>query len=431
MVHLSIAIIILATLILCGMWIAVSIGLSGIYALFMKVGGFKTLNIMGLQCWSTSSNFVLACVPLFVFMGEFLAVSGVLNRVYVSLNKSLEGIPGGLIQTNIVSCAVFASASGSSLAGSAIMGKIAYSELVNKRGYDKRLTLGSIAAGGTLGILIPPSIIMIVYGVTVEESIGQLFAAGIIPGLILTGFFMLYIALRSLINPRLVPEVVGHASLKERLIGLLAIWPFLILLSSVLGSMYLGIATPTEAAAVGASGSILISMFYRVFSWKKLTDSAVATVHTTCMIFLIVMCSKLLGMALGYYGVSGLVNQWMLGIGSATWAYVFIIIIYLILGCFFDSITMIVLTVPLFLPAFEALGFSKVWFGIVITILMEMGLLTPPVGVNLFIMQGVTGESLVEVAKGSLPFVIVMLLVLIVIYVWPPVATWLPNLLYK
>ncbi len=431
MVHLGIAVVVLLILIMGGMWIAVSIGLSGVYALFMKIGCLKTLNIMGLQSWSMSSAFLMACVPLFVFMGEFLAASGVINRVYIGLNKALLRIPGGLEQTNIVACAVFASASGSSLAGSATMGKIAYSELVHKRGYDKRLTLGSIAAGGTLGILIPPSIIMIIYGVTVEESIGQLFAAGVIPGLILTGLFMSYIAARSLINPKLVPQEVGHASLKERCYGVLAIWPFLILMGSVLGSIYLGMATPTEAAAVGASGSILIAVLLKIFTWKSVVESAVATVRTTSMIFLIVMCAKLLGMALGYYGMSSVVSQKMLGLGSPFLIFVSVVIIYLILGCFFDAITMIVLTVPLVQPVFGALGFSKVWFGVFITILMELGLLTPPVGVNLFIMQGVTGESLEEVAKGAAPFVILVLILVFCIFIWPSLATWLPGLLYQ
>ena len=242
---------------------------------------------------------------------------------------------------------------------------------------------------------------------------------------------MSYIAARSLINPKLVPQEVGHASLKERCYGVLAIWPFLILMGSVLGSMYLGMATPTEAAAVGASGSILIAVFLKIFTWKSVVESAVGTVRTTSMIFLIVMCAKLLGIASGYYGMSSVVSQKMLGLGSPFLIFVSVVIIYFILGCFFDAITMIVLTVPLVQPVFGALGFSKVWFGVFITILMELGLLTPPVGVNLFIMQGVTGESLEEVAKGAVPFVILVLILVFCIFIWPSLATWLPGLLYQ
>jgi len=431
MIHLSVSLLMMLTLILAGMWISVSIGISGIYALFLKIGASKTLNIVALQCWSTSTSFVLACVPLFVFMGEFLSASGIIKRVYDGLNKAIAGIPGELEQTNIAACAVFAAASGSSLAGSATMGKISWVELVHNRGYDKRLTLGCIAAGGTLGILIPPSIIFIIYGVTVEESIGQLFVAGIIPGLILTSLFMFYVAARSIFNPRLTPRGMERFSLRERFIGLLAIWPFLLLITVVLGSMYLGLATPTEAAAMGSSGSILIALLYRILTWQSLLDSAIATVRTTSMIFLIVMSAKFLGMALGYYGASKFVSQWIIGFGSPLSIFLFTVGLYLILGCFFDAITMIVLTVPLILPAFEHLGFSKIWFGVVITILMEAGLLTPPVGVNLFIMQGVTGESLEEVAKGSAPFVGLMLLLLSLIYLWPSLATWLPRVLYS
>jgi C4-dicarboxylate transporter, DctM subunit len=431
MVHLIIGVIVMLALILSGMWIAVSIGIGGIYALLFSLGTSKTLNVIGLQCWGTSSNFVLACVPLFVFMGEFLSASGIIKRVYEGLNKTIAGIPGELQQTNIAACAVFAAASGSSLAGSATMGKIAYSELVHKRGYDRRLTLGAIAAGGTLGILIPPSIIMIVYGVTVEESIGQLFVAGIVPGLILTGLFMVYIGTRAALNPRLTPRDISHVSVKERLVGLLSIWPFLLLMGVVLGSIYAGMATPTEAAAIGATGSVFIAVVYGILTWRSLHESAIATVRTTGMIFLIVMCARLMGMALAYYGISHIIGEWAMKLGSPAITYLVIVVIYLILGCFFDSITMIVLTVPLFMPAVEALGFSKLWFGIVITVLMEAGLLTPPVGVNLFIMQGVTGESLEEVAKGALPFVVFMLLLLAVLYIWPPIATWLPGLLFK
>jgi len=332
-------------------------------------------------------------------------------------------------QTNIAACAVFAAASGSSLAGSATMGKIAYPELVEKRGYDKTLTLGTIAAGGTLGILIPPSIIMILYGVIAEESIGQLFMAGFVPGLILTALYMIYIGTRACMNPSLIPKEAGSVSMRERLAAL-SIWPFLLLMGIVLGSIYFGMATPTEAAAIGATGSIAIAAVYRSLTWKKLVDSVVATLRTTCMIFLIVMCAKVMVMALTYYGVAHTIGQWILGIGSPTRVFIFVVGIYLILGCFFDAVSMIVLTVPLFLPPIQSMGFSKVWFGIVVTLCMEAGLLTPPVGVNLFILQGVTGESLENVVKGSWPFVVMIIVLLVIIYIWPPIATWLPDLMY-
>lgn len=429
MTNMVFAVIFMLALILGGTWIAISIGISGAYALFLKLG-LRTFDIIGIQCWWSSANFVLASIPLFVFMGEFLSLSGIIDTVYEGLKKLLFGIPGELEQSNIVACAVFASASGSSLAGSATMGKIAYPELAQKRGYDKTLTLGSIAAGGTLGILIPPSIIMILYGAIAEESVGQLFMAGLIPGFLLTAFFMIYISARALINPSLIPKEVGRVSMRDRLAGL-SIWPFLLLMAIVLGSIYFGLATPTESAAIGASGSIGIAAAYRSLTWKKIVDSVIATLRTTCMIFLIVMCAKIMVMALTYYGVAHTIGQWILGIGSPIGVFIFVVGIYLILGCFFDAVSMIVLTVPLFLPVVESMGFSKIWFGIVVTLCMEAGLLTPPVGVNLFILQGVTGESLENIVKGSWPFVALIILLLVIIYMCPAVTTWLPSMMYQ
>ena len=430
MLQLVIGVIIMLSLIIGGTWIAVSIGISGIYALFWVIGT-RTLDIIGIQSWWSSANFVLASVPLFVFMGEFLSLSGIMDRVYGGFNKLLYGVPGELEQTNIIACAVFAAASGSSLAGSATMGKIAYPELVYKRGYDKNLTLGSIAAGGTLGILIPPSIIMILYGVIAEESIGQLFMGGFIPGLILTAFFVIYIGARAVINPRLVPKHIERVTLRARLAGIFYIWPFLLLMGAVLGSMYAGLATPTEAAAIGAISVVALSAVYRTLTWRSLADSVMATLKTTCMIFLIIICAKIMVMAMVYYGVANAIGQWILGIGSSAGVFAFVVGMYLILGCVFDPVSMIVLTVPLFLPVVESMGFSKVWFGIVVTMCMEAGMLTPPVGMNLFILQGVTKEHLENIVKGSWPFVVLIIVVLVLIYLWPPIATWLPELLYR
>jgi tripartite ATP-independent transporter DctM subunit len=430
MTHLLLGIFLMLLLICGGTWISISIGLGGLYALFLKIGT-RTLDLMGVLCWANASNFVLASIPLFVFMGEFLSISGIIERVYEGLNKLLAKVPGQLLQSNIGACAIFAAASGSSLAGSATMGKIAYTELVNKRSYDKRIVLGTIAAGGTLGTLIPPSIIMILYADVAEESVGQLFSGGVFPGLMLTAFFMIYIAIRAILNPRLMPQESVRISFKDRVKSLYDVMPFFILVGIVLGTIYSGLATPTEAAAAGATGSVVMSAAYRTLTWKKIVASALATVRTTCMIFLIVMAAKVMVMGLTYYGVSHAIEQWFIDIGSPTKIYLVVILIYLILGCFFDAVTMIVLTVPIFLPVMESFGYSRVWFGIVVTICMEMGLLTPPVGVNLFIMQGVTGESLEDVAKGSYPFLILMLVLLVIIWIWPPVATWLPTLFYR
>lgn len=429
MIPLIIGLALMVCLILGGVWIAVSIGTSGTLAL-IPILGTKTWDIIGIQFWSTTRSFVLAAIPLFVFMGEFVSHTGMTGRVYTGLAKALRGVPGGLEQTNIAACAVFAAASGSSVAGSATMGRTAFPELV-ARGYDKTLTLGSICAGGTLGILIPPSITMIIYGAVAEESVGQLFIAGLFPGLTLAALYMLYIALRVILQPGLVPreETTGFG-LGVRLSGLVEIWPFLTLMVMVLGTIYLGIATPTEAAAAGAASAIAIAGVYRLLTWRAVTDTAWATMQTTCMLFLIIMCAKVMVMALGYYGVSYAMRQWMLGLGSPLVAYSLIIGIYFIMGCFFEVVSMMILTIPIFLPIMMAFGYTKVWFGVVVTVCMEAAQLTPPVGLNLFVMQGVTGEPLERIIRGTWPYVITILILAAILYVWPDLALWLPNLMY-
>lgn len=428
MTGLILALIIMIGLILSGTWIAISLGLAGIFALAIKVGP-GVWDIVGIAAWSSSVNFVLAAIPLFIFMGEFLSMCGITKRVYEGLNKALSGLPGGLEQTNISACAVFAAASGSNSASAATMGRVAYPEL-HARGYDDPMTLGSIAAGGTLGILIPPSIVLVIYGVVVEESIGQLFMAGITPGLALTFLFMLYIGIRCVLQPNLVPREAAVAGLWDRISGLVKIWPFLLVMIFVLGTIYLGIATPTEAAAIGATSSVLIAMAYRIFTPRLLLDSAIATLRTTCMLLLIFICAKILVMSLGYYDVPDLLSKMFLGIGSPAMVFIVIIALYLVLGCFFDAISMMLITVPILLPVIQALGWSKVWFGVVFTVCVEASCLTPPVGVNLFVLQGVTGAPLEQVIKGSWPYIVIILGFTGIMYLWPGLALWLPNLMY-
>lgn len=428
MTGLIVALIIMIGLILSGTWIAISLGLAGIFALAPKVGS-GVWDIVGIAAWSSAGNFVLAAIPLFVFMGEFLSISGITERIYEGLNKALSGLPGGLEQTNISACAVFAAACGSNSASAATMGRVAYPEL-HARGYDDAMTLGSIAAGGTLGILIPPSIVLVIYGVVVQESIGQLFMAGITPGVALAVLFMVYIGIRCVLQPHLAPPEAAVSGLWHRISGLAKVWPFLLVMVFVLGTIYLGVATPTEAAAIGGTSAVVIAMAYRIFTLKSLFDSAIATLRTTCMLLLIFICAKILVMSLGYYDVPDLLSRLFLGIGPPFAVFAVIIGIYFVLGCFFDAISMMLITVPILLPVIQAMGWSKVWFGVVFTVCVEASCLTPPVGVNLFVMQGVTGAPLEQVIKGSWPYIVIILGFTGIMYLWPELALWLPNLMY-
>lgn len=430
MIVFILAVAIMLFLILGGAWIAISLGFSGVIALWPKLGN-RLWDLIGIHGFTTSTNFVLLAVPLFVFMGEFMGRSGIMGRVYKGLIQLLQGVPGGLEQTNVAACGVFAAISGSSVAGAATMGRVAYPELT-RRGYDRRLTLGSVTAGGTLGILIPPSIPLIIYGLIAEESVGALFMAGVLPGLLLILLYMLYIGTRATIQRGLVPREIREVGggWQARLRGFLEVWPFVLLMGLVLGTIYLGVATPTEAAALGAVGAIAVAAFFRQLSWAAIMDSLLATVRTTSMVILIVVCAKIVVQAIVYYGIHQSVGQWITGIGSPATYYLFICISYFVLGCFFEPLSMMILTVPLFVPALVALGFSKVWFGIVVSVSCEIGLLTPPVGINLFVMQGVTGEPLGDIVKGSWPFIFLNVLLLVILYLWPKIALWLPNTMF-
>jgi tripartite ATP-independent transporter DctM subunit len=342
----------------------------------------------------------------------------------------LGRLPGGLLHANIFSCAIFAAVSGSSVATAATVGTVAIPEMM-KRGYDPKPVLGSLAAGGTLGILIPPSIIMVLYGALVEESIARLFMAGVLPGLMMAGIFMIFIATQLMLKPELAPP--RHSAVEGRppLSDMLHIVPVLGLLLVVLGSIYVGFATPTEAAAVGAAGALALAAGYGGLSWKVFSESIMATVKTTCMVTLIIIGAQILSAALTYSGVSRAVSEWILALGLSKWVFFLaLVILYLVLGCFVDGISMIYMTLPVLIPVIKAFGFDLVWFGIILTILIELGQITPPVGLNLFTIHAISGgRSFAEVVRGSLPYCFLMLLVIVILCFFPGIALWLPTTL--
>ncbi|MBI4610531.1 MAG: TRAP transporter large permease, partial [Candidatus Rokubacteria bacterium] len=314
----------------------------------------------------------------------------------------------------------------------ATMGRMAYEEQVGRRGYQPRLVLGSVAAGGTLGILIPPSIFFIVYGAIADQSVGKLFLAGFFPGLMMSALFMLYVGIRCSLQRGLVPhERLAHANpgpgrWGARLKGLGEVWPFLLLIVAVLGGIYAGLATPTEAAWVGASVAILIALGYRALTWQGFRDACLGAVRTTSMIFLIVISARVMTVALAYYGVPALMKDFASSFGAPTVLLLIISVVYPILGTIFEDFSLMIILLPFVLPAIQAAGYDPVWFGVYMCMLLEAGLLSPPVGLNLFVIQGVTGAPLGHVAWGSLPFLLLLLAGAAVLVAYPPLALWLP-----
>lgn len=416
-------------LLVAGVWIAFAVGLGGIVALY-PILGEKTFILFGLTSWDTSTSFVLVAIPLFVFMGEIISSTGLVQHLYRGVAKALRGLPGGLVQTNLIACTIFAACSGSSLASAATMGRVAYPEQVGKRGYSPSLVLGSVAAGGTLGILIPPSIFFIVYGSIADQSVGKLFLAGLFPGLMMSSVFMLYVGIRCALERGLVPAepvAAGESGWRVRLAGLLEVWPFVVLIVAVLGGIYGGIATPTEAAGVGATVALVIALAYRSLTWRGLWEACLGSVRTTAMIFIVLISAKVMAVALAYYGVPRLMGEFARSFGSPLILLGIISLVYLVLGTVFEDFSLMIILLPFVLPIIQAAGYDPIWFGVYMCMLLEAGLLSPPVGLNLFVIQGVTGAPLGQVVWGSVPFLFFLLSGAVVIVAFPEIALWLPS----
>jgi tripartite ATP-independent transporter DctM subunit len=414
-------------LLLVGIPIAISLAMVGVLGLLAFHGDASLAALLPLR---TLDSFVLTAIPLYVFMGEILVKCGASELIYRGAARLLAWLPGGLLHANIAACAMFAAISGSSPATAATIGTVAIPALT-KRNYESTLTLGSLAAGGTLGILIPPSINMIVYGVVADASIGRLFAGGVVPGLILTGLFMAYAAIRVRWNPSLAPKEAPF-NLKSAGLSLLTdLWPLYILLVVVLGGIFGGFMTPTEAAAVGAVAGIFLAFVLRRLNWKLVGESLLAAVTTSCMVLFIIVGSSILAAFFSRAGIPHAVSGMIVRSGVSPWVvFVWVVIIYLILGCFIDPVSIILLTAATVIPIIKGLGFDLVWFGVMYVITAEVGMLTPPMGLNLFVIQGISGERLQKVVKGSVPFFIIMIASIGLFCVFPNLVLWLPNLLF-
>lgn len=429
MIIMTVYIVLVVAFLLSGLWVAGSLGLGGFLGILSAAGPIKTALLTGTQCWNVNTSYTLVALPLFVFMGEMLFHSGFMDAIYSRASTLVHGLPGGLLQSNVLACAVFAACCGSSLACAATVGSVAY-PLEKQGGYDRALALGSICAGGTLGILIPPSISMIIYGALVGESVGRLFIAGVIPGLILATLFSVYIAVACLLKPSYAPARVERVILRNRLRSAAGMWPLGVIVIVVMGGLYGGIATPTEVSGLGATLAIIFAALSRRLSWGTLRASLLSTVKTTSLTMFIVIGAQILSTALIYYNLPPRLGALVSSAGiSPLGVIVIATVLYLVLGMFLDGISMMVLTLPFVVPILKVAELDLIWFGIYLTVLVEMGFLTPPVGLNLFVVQGVTSEPLSLVIKGTMPFLIPMLCMLILLILFPQLALWLPRLM--
>lgn len=423
----ALGLVAMLALIFWGTPIGVAMGLVGFAGFALMSGLDPALAVLGIAPFSSVSSYTLTVIPLFILMGQFAALSGLSRELYETANRWLGHRRGGLAMANVVACGGFAAICGSSLATSATMAVVALPEM-RRHGYDAKLATGSIAAGGTLGILIPPSVIFLLYGFLTEQSIGKLFLAGVVPGLLLVLLYLLAIALVTWRNPALGPAT-ARVPFRERVVALRQVWPVLGLFLLVIGGMYVGVFTATEAAAVGAAGAFLLAAARRTVTWWTLGRALVETVQTTAMIFGIVIGAIILGFFLA-------ITQLPMTIASAIGALplpgvaimALIILLYLVMGAFMDELAMVLLTVPIFFPVVQTLGFDPIWFGVIIVVVCEAGMIAPPVGINVFVLAGIAKDvPLKDIYRGILPFLCADVVLLIVLMAFPDLALVLPR----
>ncbi len=420
--------LILALFALLGSGVWIGLALAGVAWVGMALFSARPAgDAMALTIWGSASSWTLTALPLFLWMGEILFRTRLSEDMFRGLAPWLERIPGRLLHTNILGCTLFAAVSGSSAATCATIGKMTLPEL-KARGYPEDITIGTLAGAGTLGLLIPPSIIMIVYGVTSNVSIAQLFIAGVFPGLLLAALFSGFIVVWALLNPGKVPAITHHTSLREKFAASRHILPVLVLIGLVLGSIYVGIATATEAAALGVVGALAIAAAQGALSRKTFLDSLMGATRLYCMIALILTGAAFLTLSMGYLGLPRNLAEWIGGLGLSPFALIIaLMVFYIMLGCFLDGISMVVLTMGVILPTVERAGIDLLWFGIFLVLVVEMAQITPPVGFNLFVLQGMTGKQVTWVAKHTLPMFLLMILAVGLIWWLPDLVTWLPR----
>jgi len=383
--------------------------------------------VMATTFWGHSNSWALAALPLFIWMGEILFRSSLSDDMFTGLSPWMNRLPGRLLHVNIFGCGIFAAVSGSSAATAATIGKLSIPEL-SRRGYPEQMMIGTLAGSATLGLLIPPSIILIVYGVATEQSIARLFVAGVLPGILLVSLFVGYVVIWALLNKDKLPDENLSVSFKEKIQRSRRLLPVVFLIGGVIGSIYAGIASPTDAAAVGVVLALILSWRSGSLNKKSFVDGLMGPTVTSCMIAFILAGASFLTVAMGFTGIPRLLAEWIGGLNLSTYALLAALtVFFVILGCFLNGISVVVLTTSVIMPMVSAVGIDPLWFGIFIVIVVEMSQLTPPVGFNLFVLQSLTGRNILVVARAALPFFMLMLLALALIVIFPQIVTYLPN----
>lgn len=409
-----------------GVWIGVA--LLGVGWIAMEMFTSRPVGpAMVTTIWGASSSWTLTALPMFIWMGEILFRTRLSEDMFKGLAPWMQRLPGRLIHTNVIGCTIFAAISGSSAATCATIGKMSIPEL-RKRGYPEGMIVGSLAGSGTLGLLIPPSLIMIVYGVQTNTSIAQLFIAGVIPGLTLAGLFMVTVMIWAMVEKDRIPAADMAMSFMQKIYAARHLIPSVALIVIVLGSIYSGLATATEAAAVGVAGALLVATVQGDMNWTVFKESLMGATRLSCMIALILAGAAFLTLAMGFTGLPRHLAEWIDSLDMSPGMLIFALsVFYIVLGCFLDGISMVVLTMAVIMPTIERAGFDLIWFGIFIVIVVEMAQITPPVGFNLFVLQGMTGHQITYIGKVAFPFFVMMCVMVAALFWFPELATWLPK----
>mgnify|MGYP002735434350 CR=1 FL=1 len=412
-----------------GVWVSVALFLTGIIGILL-FSSAPISSVLATNIWSSSAEWSLAALPMFIWMGEILFRSRISGDLFTGLAPWMRSLPGSLSHVGIVASGIFAAVSGSSAATCATVAKVALPEL-KARGYDEKLVIGTIAGSGTLGLLIPPSIIMIVYGVAADVSITRLFVAGIIPGLMIIALFMGFVAIWSILNPSKVPQKDPPKSLMQKIKASGSLIPVTLLIIGVMGSIYMGIASPTDSAAVGVVISLILTWFYGDLNWKMFKESLISAMLTSSMIAFILAGAAFLTVAMGYSNIPMLLAQWITALNLNNYALIAVLaLFFVIMGCFLDGISIVVLTTAILLPSIKAAGIDPLWFGLFLVLVVEMAQITPPVGLNLFVLQGMTGKDIWYLSIAALPFFLILLLGVILVTIFPDIVMVLPRMMY-
>lgn len=433
MSDITLSLILVFTLIGClalGVWVSVALFVTGVAGILLFSNAPLT-NVLATNIWSSSAEWSLAALPLFIWMGEILFRSRMSKDLFTGLAPWMRSLPGGLGHVGILASGIFAAVSGSSAATCATVAKVTVPEL-KARGYDEKLILGTISGAGTLGLLIPPSIILIVYGVAAEISIARLFIAGILPGIMMIVLFMGYVSIWSIRNPDKVPAKDPPLSFKQKIIATRTLLPVTLLILGVMGSIYLGLASPTDSAAVGVVIALLLSWAFGDLNWKVFKESLMAALLSSSMIAFILAGSAFLTIAMGYSNIPMNLARWISDMGMNPYAFIAVLtVLFIALGCFLDGISIVVLTTAILLPAVQAMGLDPIWFGLYLVLVVEMAQITPPVGLNLFVLQGMTGRDIVFLSKASFPFFMLLVLGVLLVVLFPQIILILPQLMYN